>query len=191
MKRALVALPLLACLSACSPSVKYYALEPVEAVGAAGAALTGPAIEFRQVRFPDYLNNPQMVMRGAGGEMRVDERRRWVEDLGPNFQRALVTDVAAAARSGAVFVSGASDAPARYQVQVDVSRFEVTVEGSAQLWATYTISEAGAKARQPQVFTEQLSHPMGSRSAEDQVAALSALVDALAKAIVHRMNLGA
>ncbi len=191
MKRALFALPLLVSLGACSPSVKYYALEPMTSVGGARDAKAGPVIEFSQVRFPDYLNNPQMVMRGSGGEMRVDEKRRWVEDLGPNFQRTLVQDVASLARTGSVFVSGASDATARYQVQVDVSRFEVTDDGSAQLWVSYTISEPGAKGGSAQIFTEQLSQPVGGRSTEDKVAALSALVESLAKSIAHRMNIGA
>lgn len=187
MNRSHLTLTLIALLGGCSPSVRYYSLQPWCCAAPRPEAASGPAIEFRQVRFPEYLNNPQMVVRRSSGEMRVDEYHRWVEDLQPDFQRTLLANVSSLATSSAVFLSGASEIPPKYVVQLDVSRFEVTDDGSAQLWASYTISEPGAKVAKARVFVDQISESVAGSSTDARVEALSRLVRELAVRVTARL----
>lgn len=187
MKRALLALSLCSLVSGCSSAVRYYSLQPSSTAGSDRSVRSGPAIEFREVRFPAYLNNPQMVLRKASGEMRVDEYHRWVEDLQPNFERTLLADVSSLARSSAVFTSGASDVAPAYVVQLDVTRFEVADDGSVQLWTSYTISEPGTKVGSARSYVDTFSAPVNGGSTDARVQALSGLVGELARGLVGRL----
>jgi|688.fasta_scaffold31358_3 uncharacterized lipoprotein YmbA len=175
-----------AIISACSPSVRYYSLQPGADAAAFSAENRGPVVEVRAVAFPEYLNNPQMVTRSAGGEVRVDEKHRWVEDLGVNFQRVFLQDLAARLGSSGVFVSGGSDLTPRHVVAVEVAQFDVSEGGTATLSARYTVStasrpEGGASS------TVVLRGETTGAGREARVAALSSLVDQLAMRVAGQV----
>ncbi len=182
-----VSLGLLAVLvPACSPSVRYYSLQPGSDAALFSAENRGPVVEVRAIAFPEYLNNPQMVTRSAGGEVRVDERNRWVEDLGVNFQRVFVQDLAAKLGSSGVFVSGGSDLTPRNVVAVEVAQFDIGEGGTATLSARYTVStpsrpEGGASS------TVVLREETAGAGKDARVAALSSLVDQLAARVASQV----
>jgi uncharacterized lipoprotein YmbA len=72
-----------------SPPVHYYALETMDnrvAVDAEGS----PILAVGAFRMPEYLNRSQMVMRGSGAEIIVDDFNRWAEPLDDSIHRVLV-----------------------------------------------------------------------------------------------------
>jgi uncharacterized lipoprotein YmbA len=115
----------------------------------------------------------------ATGEIKVNEYHRWVEDLGDNFQRTLLQDLAARLKSGDVYLSGYSNRTPQMVVEVEVMRFDQNDDGAAHLTARWTVwpHGDGAEARTGVVVREKQD---GGGSYDDQVAALSALVDELA-----------
>jgi uncharacterized lipoprotein YmbA len=58
-----------------SPPVHYYALESID------------------IRMPEYLNRSQMVMRGSGAEIIVDDFNRWAEPLDDSIHRVLASNL--------------------------------------------------------------------------------------------------
>lgn len=174
----------LACAGCWSPSVQYYSLQASPEASRFAGTSQGPVIEVRRLRLPGYLNNPQMVTRLDGGEVRLDESNRWIEDLGANFQRAFVQNLAARSGSTAVFISGYSDQTPERVVEVDIARFDVSKSGLANLTASYTISRP-TKANAKTSVVTVLEEPVAGRGAEARVAALSELIDRLSKEIAR------
>ena len=87
---ALVSLLLVACGS--SPPVRYFSLSTIDTAyqqdGDDAVVLgLGP------LRMPDYLNRSQLVTRGAGAEMQIDEFSRWTEPMSRAFHRVVSADV--------------------------------------------------------------------------------------------------
>jgi len=179
---------LIACSgSACgSSAVTYYSLT-ASPMQASFSSHGGPVIEVRHVRFPGYLNNPQIVTSDGKGEVSVDERNRWVEDLGANFQRTFVQDLSASLNSSDVYVSGFASRPPSVVVEVDVVRFEQDTSGASHLTARWLVSRAdsGGKGRSAVAV---LTEPAGSSGYEARVAALSRLVGSLASQVAQAVR---
>lgn len=181
----LVIVVLVSLATGCSPAVRYYSLQPAAAAARFSADNQGPIVEVRAIGFPEYLNNPQMVTQRTGGQVSLDERNRWVEDLGVNFQRVFVQDLAGRIGSSAVFVSGGSDLTAQHIVAVQVVQFDLDESGSANLSARYTISSAAHPG--VGVSSTVVLREAAGLSKDAQVRALSGLVDQLAGRVAGQM----
>ena len=75
-----------------SPTVHYYALDTIDnrvAQDDEGSAI----ISVGAFRMPEYLNRSQMVTRGPGAEIIVDEFNRWAEPLDNAMHRVLASNL--------------------------------------------------------------------------------------------------
>ena len=142
-------------LAACgsSPPVNYYALTP--SVVQSGGDPDGSAVlGLGPLSMPDYLNRSQIVTRGPGAAISVDEFNRWAEPLGPAMHRALAAEVDEML-DGVVVVSFPYDSAIREQVDYRVlgvvSRFDADTGGTVVLEVQWSISEVDAdQPSQPQ-----------------------------------------
>ena len=140
----LVSLMLVACGS--SPPVRYYTLSTV---GSAPGQNADDAIilGFGPLGIPEYLNRSQIVTRGAGAEMLVDEYSRWAEPLGLSLHRVVSTNVDNLL-DAVVVVAFPYDSVIRSQVNYrllgDVSRFDADRSGQVVLELQWVISEVGS-----------------------------------------------
>jgi len=75
-----------------SPTVHYYALETIDNRVAKDNE-GSPIIAVGAFRMPEYLNRSQMVTRGAGAEIIVDEFNRWAEPLDHAIHRVLASNL--------------------------------------------------------------------------------------------------
>jgi len=75
-----------------SPTVHYYALDTIDnRVAQDGEG--SPIIAVGAFRMPEYLNRSQMVTRGPGAEIIVDEFNRWAEPLDDAIHRVLASNL--------------------------------------------------------------------------------------------------
>lgn len=81
-------------LGACgtSPAVRYYSLQPVE-TGYQLDPADSPVLTVGPLRMPQYLDRSQMVFRGRGAEMIVDDLSRWAEPLDEAIHRVTASNV--------------------------------------------------------------------------------------------------
>jgi len=140
----LVSLMLVACGS--SPPVRYYTLSTVGS--APGQDADDPIIiGLGPLGMPEYLNRSQIVTRGAGAEMLVDEFSRWAEPLGLSLHRVVSTNVDKLL-DGAVVVAFPYDSVIRSQVDYrllgDVSRFDADRSGRVVLELQWVMSEVSS-----------------------------------------------
>ncbi len=134
-------------LSACgsSPPVRYYSLTAVDSnfqQDPDDALLLG----LGPLRMPDYLNRSQIVTRGDGAELIVDDFSRWAEPLTLSLHRVVSTEVDNLMNDVAV-IAFPYEMVIRDQVDFrmlgDVNRFDADRSGLVVLEVQWVISKTG------------------------------------------------
>ena len=138
-----VSLLMVACGS--SPPVRYFALEPVslqQQEDSDDAIVLG----LGPLRLPEYLNRSQIVTRGSGSELEIDDFSRWAEPLTMAFHRVVSTDVdnmmddvTVIAFPWEAVVRGQID----YRLLGEVTRFDADQAGRVVLEVQWAISDVG------------------------------------------------
>jgi len=174
----LVALLLNACGS--SPPVRYFSLSTTTAGGEdrddAVVLGLGP------LRIAGYLERSQIVTRGAGAEVKVDEFSRWAEPLTIALHRVVSTDVDNM-MDGVIVVAFPFESVVRTQVDYrllgDVVRFDADPGGRVILETQWGIGVAESG----EILIRELRsrYEAQARSVDDPAAVASAMNDALAK----------
>lgn len=138
------------CLGGSSRPATFYMLDAGAAVGASQSSepsrhdlsvLIGP------ITMAEYLKRDQIVRRSGESGIIVDEFNRWAEPLVNAFYRVLVQDLSARLKTPRIYAySSDTNAPVRYQVVLDVTRFDGDSQGNTLLIAFWTIY--GGEGRQ-------------------------------------------
>ena len=135
------------------------------------------------VKFPGYLDRDELVNRVSQNRFAIAENDRWAESLADNFTRVLVQNLAALLGTDRIILYPwlGNQKPA-YRVEIEVLRFEPDASHNAQLFARWTVRDAGEKIP-PTVRESRLTRPLNGSSTEESVAALSAALGELSQEI--------
>lgn len=135
-------------VSGCSPlfaprpdKSEFFVLSPIQdgSVTAASGA-SDPSIGLGPVKFPDYLNRPEVVTRVAANRLELSERHRWAEPLKQNFERVLSENLSILLGTREIRkFPWHRPAKIDYHITMDVYRFESDGSGAAHLYATWEI----------------------------------------------------
>ncbi len=169
-------------LSACgsSPPVRYFSLSTTIAGGedADDAVVLG----LGPLRIAGYLERSQIVTRGAGAEIKVDEFSRWAEPLTVALHRVVSTDVDNM-MDGVIVVAFPFESVVRTQVDYrllgDVVRFDADAGGRVILETQWGV--AAVDSGEIVIREHRTRYESQARSADDPAAVASAMNDALAK----------
>jgi uncharacterized lipoprotein YmbA len=105
------------------------------------AASAAPAvIGVGPIRFPRYVDRPQMVVALSGGQFRLRENERWADNLRENFSRVFAENLAARIPGDRVLLhpwSRTDDVD--FKLTVRVNEFHVTDAGAALLDARWEL----------------------------------------------------
>ncbi|MDX2169711.1 MAG: PqiC family protein [Deltaproteobacteria bacterium] len=172
-----LALALGGCTLLSGPKVeptRFYVLTAAPAMPTMSKMLIG----LGPVRFPGYLDRPQMAMRADANRIEYSEWARWAEPLKDNFERVLGSDLSALLGTDKVVkFPWYRNAAIDYSVTIDVSRFERQGPNEVGLLARWTVrdGESGSPLASDLV---DLRHP--ASTPEEAAAAMSELVEQLA-----------
>lgn len=136
-----------------------------------------PIVELRPVRIPDYLDNKDIVVRHAGGQIKVSPDARWGERLSLGVTRAVSASLAARLPRFDVITTPAQER-SRWRVLIDIDAFGVQSAGQCVLsgrWSVWT----GAEEKKLRDERFSMSQPVGKGSDADIVAVMTSLVDQL------------
>ena len=134
-----------------SPPVRYFALSPMDSVQRQDSddAVTlgvGP------IRLPEYLNRSQIVTRGGGSELEIDEFSRWAEPLTQALHRVVSTDVDNM-MNGVMVIAFPWEAAVQndvdYRLIGEITRFDADRSGRVVLDIQWAISEVSAELAVP------------------------------------------
>jgi uncharacterized lipoprotein YmbA len=170
-----------------SPSVRFYTLR---ALPGTQTHTLGPdvGIQVGPVRVPRYLDQPQIVTRGEGSRIEIDEFNRWAGGLEANLLRALGDDLAARLPGTQVVVYPVLlELPVRYKVIFEITDLEGRPGGSLDLrvrWAIHSgVKDAVVAVESSRIQRSVSSGVDGLVEAHEQ--ALAELADAIAARIAQ------
>jgi uncharacterized protein len=145
------------------------------------------AVGIGPIKFPAYLDRPQLVTRISQNRFAVAENDRWAEPLEENFSRILSQNLSILLHTERVvtYPWERSQWPT-HQVQVEVLRFEPNAERIVELWARWSISDNTRKL--VSVRESYLTQPARDKSTEGSVASMSAVVSDLSKEIAETVR---
>lgn len=109
--------------------------EPFEAEGD-----KGPSLVILPVRFPQYLDRPQVVTRTNRNEIQLAEFHRWAEPLKVNFTRVLAENLSRLLRSdGVVLFPAPRSVEVRTLLSLEVLQFDGALGGESRLIARWVV----------------------------------------------------
>ena len=181
----LVMMALSGCVGA--PPTRFFILSPVSDLDMREKEEGEPcvAIGINPLKIPEYLNQPKIVTRISGNEVRVDEFAKWVEPLENTISRALAQNLSSLLCTRAVVIF-----PFRggrhldYRIDLRVIRMDGMLGGNAILEAAWSIAN-GADRRKPPLLTTRSSYkePTGGKDHGAFVSAQSRNLYALSRDI--------
>jgi uncharacterized protein len=166
---------------------RFYTLSPLAAASRGASPTTMPdlTVGVGPVTLPTYLDRPQLVTRAGGNRMVLADFDSWAEPLQDVFARVLAENLALLLGTDDVLML-----PQRrlvnldYQVEVDVTRFDVDASGEAVLDARWwVLDEDGEKVLRSGRST--ISEPAEAGDYTSAAAALSRALGAMSKEIAQ------
>ncbi len=132
------------------------------------------------LRLPEYLNRSQIVTRGGGSELEVDEFSRWAEPLTQALHRVVSTDVDNM-MNGVMVIAFPWEAVVHnevdYRLLGEVTRFDADRSGRVVLDIQWAISDITG---QPAVVIRRTKYETRAARPDDPAIVVSAMNDALA-----------
>ena len=131
-------------LASCADSqpTRYYTLAALPAAPDAALPATPRALTVGvgPVTLPPYLDRPQLVTRDGSNRVVLADIDSWAEPLDGLFSRVLAENLAVLLRTDDVLLLPQRRLiPLDYQVEVDVTRFDVDTSGNAVLDARWWV----------------------------------------------------
>jgi len=162
---------------------RFYILTPVEESGSAIHAAQGPAVGIGPLRFPDYLDRPEIVHRSGDNQLYYAGSDRWAEPLKATFSRTLAENLSVLLPTERISMHPwPRDTELDYQLILFITRFDADAGGMIVLSTHWEIIRTGDRSvveRRKAVYTEAA----GSPAYTDIVAAQSRAVEALSRDI--------
>jgi uncharacterized lipoprotein YmbA len=171
------------CAQRATPS-RFYVLAPVSAPASAppAAGVPSPSVGVGPVRIPAYVDRPQIVTRKSSDEIDLAEFDRWAEPLADSVPRTIAGNLAALLPNDRVALfPWAGSRPVRYQVVIDVARFDGALGGAVSLDATWRVLGPDRKDVRDGRFAA--SEPTAGSDFAALVAAMSRSLGALSREI--------
>ena len=129
-------------LTACATQspVRYYEISAL----AAPAEATHPNLELfvAEIRLPETVSRPEMVVQRTANESEVLDGQRWLSPMDEQVRRAVMSDLRADLPD--VWVTrtrSTAGCPRRYTLRVEIQQLALVKGGSARIIATWTIED--------------------------------------------------
>ncbi len=167
-----------ACLAACAaPPLKVYTLDAPAILVDSGPAQTQASLEVWRIVLPDYLDTQDIVLRD-GSQINRSSHARWASRLSIGATD-LITARLAAARPDLFITDQPLASPARYRLLINISRLDVSWDGTASLAADWTI--VPRDERRPELHDRTAFALTGPVQTDADIVALTnAVLDELA-----------
>ncbi|NNE37101.1 MAG: membrane integrity-associated transporter subunit PqiC, partial [Gammaproteobacteria bacterium] len=134
---------------ASSPPVHFYLLDSGDhsSVESATSAEGDQMIGIGPVRFPDYLDRPQIVTRSGDNELVLSETHRWVEPLEENFSRILAVHFSRLTGSSISIEPSRNRTSLDLRIIIDVVRFDTDANGNINLVSYWQVENQDSTQR--------------------------------------------
>ena len=191
MTRTLTLILAAAALAACStPKDHFYTLigDLPSAAPTTGGAKVGPSVVISSVSLPEAVDRAELVLRKGPNSVAVMDTRRWAESLKSAIPRVIANDLSPLL-DGAAVATGDDNVGqnAKYQVRLDILRFDTMLGGTEVIDAAWVIHPASGS---PTDVAGKVSLRVAARGGdyEDAVAAHSQALAQLSSEIAKKIR---
>lgn len=183
-----VLLPALALAGCAARKLRTYVLTGPVPAAARPSVETLPAaiVEIRPVLLPDHLDSRDILRRFGTNELSASRNGRWGDRLSVGIRQAIAADLQARLPQLSV-VTTSPIQPDFRRLNLTITSFEPDQAGTLVLDASWSIETT----RPPSIVVRRRAHLVDGGVADDnqaQVAAMSALLDRLASAMVAELQ---
>jgi uncharacterized protein len=173
---------------ASSPPTRFYTLSSLQAGGSERRESTsnqGLVIGVGPIKFPAYLDRPEIVTRSSSNKITLSEFDVWAGSFEEDFSRALAENLSVLLSTESVTVyPRIHPGFANYQIGVDVIGFDGPLGGDVSLIARWAIFE-GKERKLVSVHKSTIVEPSGGKGYEAMVAADSRALEKLSREIAE------
>jgi uncharacterized lipoprotein YmbA len=175
------------CFGSTGPA-RFYALSPMEQAPTGQGVKTGTsdiAVGIGPIKIADYLDRSDIVTRDTGHTVKLAEFEQWAGSFEDNFTHALAENIGFLLGSEQIYAHPWPQAvPVKYQVALEVIRFDGQLGGEAWLVARWSVSSDEPK-KLLAVKRSSIQEPTGGSAYEDLVAAESRALAKLSQEIAE------
>lgn len=137
----------MALAGACStPQDHFYTLigdPPAQPAAGSGGGLT---VQIAGITLPEAVDRPELVVRKGPNSVAVHDARRWAESLKSAIPRVVANDMGPLLDGAAVTTAEDNVGQhAKYQVRLDITRFDTSLGGTEAIDAAWIIHPTGGK----------------------------------------------
>jgi uncharacterized lipoprotein YmbA len=185
MNRIVMVLAMTLALAACGqrPDPRLYVMSPVPDSTDTAGRVGDPVKAVLRVRFPDYLDRPQIVSRSGANALEINDDDRWGEPLDESLPRVLAENLSHYLPGARVVVpaeASGHDAPYEYMVSLDA--YEPDGRGNVVMRGRWHLRDE----RRNKVVAEgriDEHRPLASSAASEVVAAMNGSLDEASRQI--------
>lgn len=188
MPRLLSTLAIVCLLGACAstPVARFYTLTD-QLPQALDARHGAPSLVITRVTLPELIDRPQIVLRGPGKQVSIDELQRWAEPLRQSIPRQLAAELGQMLHSSQVSALPLDHRQfeADYRLQIDILRFDASPGEGAVLEIQWRIEARNAETtrRTQRLYIEKTA----STETHELIAAQARLLRQAAQEIARQI----
>jgi len=140
------------------------------------------------IKFPEYLDRAEIVTRSSSNKITLSDFDLWAGSLAEDFNRALAENLSVLLSTESVIVyPRLRSGLAKYQITMDVIRFDGSLGGDVSLIARWAIFE-GKERKLVFARKSTIIEPSGGQGYEAMVAADSRALEKLSREIAEAIR---
>jgi uncharacterized lipoprotein YmbA len=174
-----------------SPATRFYTLSSLQEGGRGpkeSPSDQGLVIVVGPIQFPAYLDRTEIVTRASNNKITLSEFDLWVGSLAEDFNRALAENLSVLLSTESVIVyPRLRPGLAKYQITMDVIRFDGSLGGDVSLIVRWAILE-GKERKVTSLRKSTITEPSGGKDYEAMVAANSRALEKLSREIADAIT---
>lgn len=184
-----LALPFLLVACSSSSSTQFYLLKAInpENIEVNKPRSKNLKVLVNPIKFPEYLDRPQMVIRDSSYKLKLSENHRWAEPLNNEFTRVLVKNLSIRIAPNHVLeYSELNGSQPDIHLSIKVLRLDVNADDQAILsvkWA-YWLGNNAAINRFSNEYSIPIKNNTYDSKVEAQSQAIALFTDELAKKLL-------
>lgn len=189
LKKILLYISLSFLLSACSSHqpTSFYLLKAIDSnIEVSDSQTKDIIVLVNPIKFPEYLDRPQMIIRDSDYKLQLSEKHRWAEPLKNEFTRVLIANLNNRIYpSHALAYSELNGAQAEIQLSIEVLQLDVNTDNQAVL----SIKWASKNDKNIKRFTKRFNIPIKDKSYESRIEAQSQAIAIFTDHVVEKMRI--
>ena len=131
------------CSAGGSSTVRYYTVNPVDAIAIDTPAQRQLVIEILSLHVPEYLERSDIATRSGGNSVQFSEFNQWAENLRKNLVRTMARNLAGMLGTSAISTPlSRSSAEPDYRLEIHVDQFEQDSDAIVKLAARWQLIRA-------------------------------------------------